>query len=180
MESGTHLKTWLASDLRQQFARIAQHEGLSESAMLRRVVELVLHTASGGHSQIAGENATAAKLPLRFTIRLRPGDYLLLKERAAARQMPAARYASIYLRVHLRNLAPLPKDEYQALKKSIAELSHIGRNLNQIARAAHRGEKVGGLREDLRAYLKVCEGLRDHVNGLLAANVKSWKQGYAD
>ena len=57
----------------------------------------------------------------------------------------------------------------------------MGRNLNQIAHAANRGERVAGLtRDDMRAILKVCEGLRDHVKGLLSANIKSWSQGYAD
>jgi len=32
----------------------------------------------------------------------------------------------------------MPKEELQALERSIAELSAIGRNLNQIARAAAR------------------------------------------
>ena len=71
--------------------------------------------------------------------------------------------------------------ELLALKRAVSELGSIGRNINQIARAANQGERASGpSREDLRAILRVCEGLRDHVKGLLSANLKSWEQGYAD
>jgi len=69
-------------------------------------------------------------------IRLRPDDQILLRERAAARGMPPATYVSVLTRAHLRSLAPLPAEELLALKRTIGELGSIGRNLNQIARAA--------------------------------------------
>jgi hypothetical protein len=95
--------------------------------------------------------------------------------------MPAATYLAVLARTHLRSLAPLPRDELLALKRSVAELGSIGRNLNQVAYAANRGERVTGpSREDLRALMKVCEGLRDHVRDLLTANLKSWEQGYGE
>ncbi len=51
-----------------------------------------------------------------------------------------------------------------ALKRSVAELGGIGRNLNQIVRLANQGSKPAGPgREDLTAMLRVAEGLRDHV-----------------
>jgi hypothetical protein len=95
--------------------------------------------------------------------------------------MPSATYVSVIVRAHLRNLAPMPKDELVALKRSVAELGAIGRNLNQLARAANSGERVvGPAREDLRAILKVCEALRDHVKGVVRANVNSWEIGHAE
>jgi hypothetical protein len=39
---------------------------------------------------------------------------------------------------------------------------------------------TGPGREDLRALLRVCEGLRDHVKNLLRVNLASWKQGYSE
>jgi hypothetical protein len=53
--------------------------------------------------------------------------------------MRPATYVSVLIRSHLRMLAPLPKDELLALKRSIAELATIGRNINQIAKAANEG-----------------------------------------
>lgn len=116
----------------------------------------------------------------RLMIRLRPDDQMLLRERAACRGMAPATYVSVLVRSHLRSLAPLPKEELLSLKKAISELGGIGRNLNQIARAANQGERLGGPgRDEVRAMLRVCEGLRDHVKGLLIANLQSWEQGYA-
>ena len=106
---------------------------------------------------------------------------MLLHARAAARGMASATYASVLIRAHLRSLAPLPKDELVALKQAVSELSAIGRNLNQIARAAVSGARVAGVGyEEFRAILKICEGLRDHTTSLIKANAASWTSGHAE
>jgi hypothetical protein len=92
--------------------------------------------------------------------------------------MAPATFVSVVVRSHLRNLVPLPKEELLAMKRSVAELGAIGRNLNHFARAASQGGKPGAPeREDLRAILRVAEGLRDHVKALLKANQRSWHLG---
>jgi hypothetical protein len=70
----------------------------------------------------------------------------------------------------------LPKAEYLALKQSVLELTAVGRNLNQIARAMNQGGRpaLPG-RVEVGAMLKVAEGLRDHFKGLLKANERSWR-----
>ena len=107
---------------------------------------------------------------------------LVLRElRAAARGMASATYVSVLVRSHLRSLAPLPKEELAALKRAVSELSAVGRNLNQIARAANQGARVGGVGHDeFRAILKICEALRDHTKGLIKANAASWTSGHAE
>lgn len=95
--------------------------------------------------------------------------------------MRPATYASVLLRSHLRKLTPLPKDELLALKRSIGELAAIGRNINQIARAANEGGRLpGSVREEFRAMLKVCEALRDNIKALLKANINSWESGHVE
>ena len=112
---------------------------------------------------------------------MRKEDRLLLHERAAARGMASATYASVLVRAHLRSLAPLPKDELLALKQTVSELSAIGRNLNQIARAASSGARVAGFgQEEFRAILKICEALRDHTKSLIKTNAASWASGHAE
>ncbi len=178
MSDGTQLKTWVTRDTKERFAAVARHQGLSDSALLKRLVDLMLQTASGGQTAPLPGGGRPAR-DSRLTVRLHPVDQSLLRERAAARGMPAATYVSVLTRAHLRTLAPLPKEELLALKRTLAELGAIGRNVNQIAHAANRGERATGPnRDELRAILKVCEGLRDHVRNLLAANLKSWEQGY--
>lgn len=170
----------VSSETKARLRALAERQQLSESALLRRLVDLVLLKA--GISPIITETPTRAR-PLRtarLMIRLRTDDQILLGERAAARGMAPATYVSVLMRAHLRSLAPLPKEELLALKRTIGELGSIGRNLNQIAHAANQGQLVTSPgRNDLEAMLRVCVALRDGVKGLLKANLKSWEQGSA-
>ena len=95
--------------------------------------------------------------------------------------MAAATYVSVLTRAHLRGLAPLPKAEWLTLEKIVTELSRLGRNFNQLARAANRGERVTAPgRNDFVYFLRICEALRDDTKKLLQANLKSWQQGYEE
>jgi hypothetical protein len=180
MSDGTHLTTWVTRETKDRFAAVARHQGLSDSALLKRLVELTLQTASAGEVvTLAAADRTSRDS--RLSVRIRPDDQLLLRERAAARGMAAATYVSVLTRAHLRGLAPLPKAEWLTLEKIVSELSRLGRNINQIARAANRGERVTGPgRDDFLPFLKICVALRDHTKALLHANLKSWQQGYED
>jgi hypothetical protein len=114
------------------------------------------------------------------TVRLVPDDCQLLRERAAARGMPAASNVSTLVRSHLRSLAPLPDRELEALRSVVTQLAVIGRNLNVMARTVSAGGTAAGpTPEHLRLMLRVSEAMRDHVKGLIHANVASWEAGHA-
>jgi hypothetical protein len=178
MAAEAFIQCRVTTETKEKVRTLAARQQLSESAFLKRLIDLMLQTAGA-----AGSIDMDAKQPrdARITIRLRAEDLALLHARAAARGMPAATYVSVLTRSHLRKLTPLPKEELLALKRTVSELGRIGRLLNPIARAAHQGDRVSGPgREDLRALLRVCEGLRDHVKDLLRINLASWKQGYSE
>jgi predicted DNA binding CopG/RHH family protein len=177
---GTHLTTWVTREAKERFAAVARHQGLSDSALLKRLVELMLQGASAVQvpNPAAGDRGSRGS---RLTVRIRPDDQQLLRERAAARGMPAATYLSVLTRAHLRGLAPLPKAEWLTLEKIVTELSRLGRNFNQLARAANRGERVTAPgRNDFVYFLRICEALRDETKKLLQSNLKSWQQGYEE
>ena len=93
--------------------------------------------------------------------------------------MRSATYVSVLIRSRLRMLAPLPKDELLALKRSIAMLASIGRNINQIAKAANQGGRMpDSVGTEFRAMLKICVALRDNTKLLLKANETSWETGH--
>jgi hypothetical protein len=46
--------------------------------------------------------------------------------------------------------------------------------------AVQTGNASGPSVADLRAILRACEALRDHVKGLIRANVASWETGNAE
>lgn len=158
----------------------AEREQITESALVRQFLDVMLRrSAAEGFPKL--ETLERRSLNARLSVSLAPEDRMLLCERATARGMRSATYVSVLVRAHLRNLRPLPKEELAALKRSVAELGAIGRNLNQIARVANQSGKLSGPgREDLRAMLKVAEALRDHMKALIRANQYSWEQGYAE
>lgn len=148
--------------------------------MLKRMIDLTIRSVGAVSGEVLQPDRRLVR-QARFYIRLRADDQLLLRERAAARQMAAATYVSVLVRAHLRALQPLPKQELVALKRLVAELGAIGRNLNQIARSTNQGTRVAGpQREDLCAFLAVCEALRDNVKSVIKTNLSSWEVGYAE
>ena len=159
---------------------LAEREQITESALVRQLLEVTLRrSAMEGFPKL--HVLEKASRDARLSVRLRHEDRTLLSARATARGMASATYVSVLVRSHLRNLAPLPKEELLALRHSIAELKAVGRNLNQMAKALNQDVRaiVPG-RQEVNAMLKVAEGLRDHFKALLKANEKSWLQGYAE
>jgi hypothetical protein len=186
------LKTTVPTDIKIQAKAIAERESLSEATWLKRLVLREIRACDGARSD-EGERCRTEGVPppCRETrgpngcgkpilVRLRAEDRLLLDARAEARGMRSATYVSVMVRSHLRQLAPLPKDELLALKRSIGDLASIGRNINQIARAVNEGGRApDSVREEFRAMLKICEALRDNTKALLKANEISWQSGEA-
>jgi len=168
----------IPKDRKAQFALLAQQQGLSESAMLKRLVNAALLGSDVVQSEII-ERVDASPATGKISVRLRPDDLSMLRERATARSVPTGTYVSFLIRSHLRSLAPLLTPELAALKRSLAELGAIGRNLNQIAHALNRGEHPNGpSRADLQALLRALGGLRDHTKALITRNLESWNLGH--
>jgi len=179
----------VSPEIKLQAKAVADREFLSEAAWLKRLVLREIRAFDGangdGRERSPGEGTRRSVSEARghgdgkpILVRLRSEDRLLLDARAEARGMRSATYVSVLIRSHLRMLAPLPKDELLALKRSIAELATIGRNINQIAKAVNKGGIApGSAREEFRAMLKICEALRDNTKTLLKANEISWQTG---
>jgi hypothetical protein len=180
MAADAFIQCRVTSETKALIRALAGQQQITESALVKRLLEVMLHSAATLGISNPGPVGRAGG-DARLYLRLDPNDRLLLRERAASRGMPAATYASVLIRSHLRNMAPLPKEELLALKRSVAELGAIGRNLNQIARVANQGGRIAPVGLDqVRAMLKISEGLRDHVKALLRANERSWSNGYAE
>ena len=196
MVAAQFIKTKVSDDVKARVREAAERELLTESQWLRRAVDAALcdsHPSAGtltrrvlaestgerGHHGPRRGAASAARM--RLNVRFRHDDRLILQERAEAREMPTATYVAALVRTHLRALAPLPREELAALKRSIAELGSIGRNLNLIAVVAHQSGRIAGpSRDDLRSMLKICEAMREHVKALVRANVASWESGHVE
>jgi hypothetical protein len=168
----------VTSETKARVRRLADRDGITESTLLRRLLDVVLRTA-GLDDPPTIAVPDKVNRDARVNVRLEPEDWLLLRERAQARGMASATYLSYLARCHLRGAAPLPKAEYTLLKQSVEQLAALGRNLNQIARAMNQSDRPASLgRAEVAAMLKLSESLRDHFRGLLDANDRSWRMDH--
>jgi hypothetical protein len=173
MNANSLIAARVPSVIKDRFSMVAQRHGVSESVLLRRLIESTLLTA--GESVSREAKPVDHVPPKKISVRLRPHDFRVLCGRADVRKMRPATYVALVVRSHLRNLAPLPTEELVALKRSIAEVGAIGRNLNQVSRAMNRGDHGDHLEiAYLQGLLKVLAGLRDHTKALIVANSLSW------
>ena len=162
------------------FRLFAETQGTTESALLQRWVNAAARSINFEEPSL-GQPIECPGKSARVYVRLRPDDLVLMRGRAAARGMATATYVSMLVRVHLRGFPPLPDREFAALKRCVAELAMVGRNLNQIARVANQRGRIEGLSmPDLRTMLRLLEALRDHFKGLINANIKSWETGHEE
>ncbi|HEV2270577.1 MAG TPA: hypothetical protein VGR92_14065 [Steroidobacteraceae bacterium] len=156
---------------------IALERGVTESDLLKKLVDVALLQSTGAH---VAEPVGAVLRNARVFVRLRPEDHVLLRERAAGRGMAAGTYASIVLRTHLGGVARIPDREFAELKRAVAEVGAIGRSLNQIARVASETRRMNGpSTQELQAVLRACTSLRNWVKELLHANTVSWETSHA-
>src|SRR5882757_7865017 len=93
MKTNTHLQTLVSREFKERFAQVAKAQGLSESALLRRLLQtIVLADPSPGDVLITSvEDLPSAR---RVSVRLRADDLLFLRERARARGLPTSTYIS--------------------------------------------------------------------------------------
>ncbi|HVP35148.1 MAG TPA: hypothetical protein VMT09_16100 [Steroidobacteraceae bacterium] len=178
MAGSTHLSTWVSAETKQRFASAAARQGLSESALLKRLIDQMLAAGAADEAAVA---APVVARDARVTIRLVADDRALLRERAAARMMPAATYVSVLVRAHLRQVAPLPDRELAALRAAVNELTAVGRNLNAMTRLLHQDARHGTPgRQEVLAMVRISEALRDHFRALIRENARSWEVDHAE
>ena len=178
MAADAFIQCRVTSETKALIQALADRERITESVLVRQLLEVVLRTSAVGGTPILDEKPMPNR-DFRLYVRLDPSDRLLLKERAAARGVPSATYVAALVRSHLRRITPLMKEERRSLDRVVGELTAVGRNLNQMARALNSGQSAASRRDDVQAMLRVCGALRDHVRALLAANQRNWDEGHA-
>jgi|SRR5208282_3095799 len=147
--------------LKLRLQALAIERGSTESALLKRLVIGAVGMVPAIDARVLAVEPIGPRA--RIYVRLRPGDYALLRARAAGRGLASATYVSMLVRTHLRNVPPLPDRELAELRHAVGALGAVGRNLSQIARVAHQTGRVEGLTTaDLRSMLAAFEGLRAH------------------
>lgn len=176
MKNDVWIKSRVTPEFKERFRALASRAGRTESGQLKWLLET--HLTTPDERIVAETDDVASVRDARVWVRLSAGDRRLLRERSRARQMRAATYVAVLVHAHLLDAEPLPTAELAALKRAIAELSAIGRNLNQFVRAVQSGARSPGFttKEGI-ALIRVCEHLRDRTKELVDANAASWRGG---
>ena len=116
-----------------------------------------------------------------YTLRLRPAESSGLKTLGAALQLPPSRIIRRLIREAITGGPDYFKDGVQELRMLHVHLAAVGRNLNQLVRAANRGEPL--LNEDVQRVVDVLRlqvaGLEDrYFKAVRAAAKRTWEPLY--
>ncbi|SHE52226.1 mobilisation protein (MobC) [Modicisalibacter ilicicola DSM 19980] len=153
------------------WAQFCKANGLRESEMLRRMIQRV-----AGRVEMAEDQEVETR-SRKITIRLSPTQERWLVQRARKEGYPSrTSWLTAMVLAELHREPVLADDEISALRESNRELTAIGRNLNQVARAINiefrESEK---LKQDaIEKLIERIEQHKEHVTGLLSRNMNRW------
>lgn len=93
-----------------------------------------------------------------------------------ARGMKTASYAVMLIRAHVRQQAPMPAAEIEALKVAISQLTALRRDL-QVSAHSIGSEVVGDidLTRSLRETAAQVDDVRQRIADLVRTNLMSWE-----
>jgi len=176
MTQAMWIKSRVPPELKARFRTLAAREGRTESGQLKWLLQTAVDAPE---ERVTAPAAVRAGVrDARLWVRLNAEDHRLLRERANARQLPAATYVALLVRAHLLDQPPLPRQELAAVLRATAEVAAIGRNLNQYVRAVRGGAPAAGFGiENAKALIRVCEALHGSFKRLLSENTASWRAG---
>ena len=124
MVANTYIGCRVDAERKARFTAVAQQQRLSESTLLKRLIDTALLGTAHERPQATGSVTPVAKGG-KISVRLRSDDLRLLRERAVGRSLPTGTYVSFLIRTHLRNVAPLPAAELTALSRSVGALGGV-------------------------------------------------------
>jgi hypothetical protein len=142
---------------KRMFAAVAAQRQMSESALALIAIRALLESQSPDLLPNPSRSGPALD---RITIRLRPGDRLAVRHRAAERGMKDSAYIAALVRSHVAANPPLATHELAAFKVAVSVLASFGRLLAQRAREA---AQAGALPRDLQQELSRSRALVSDV-----------------
>jgi hypothetical protein len=151
---------------------IAAQRGITVSSLLNQLIEDSVQGISDDVRTVRRREEPSTE---RVTVRFRPGDVAIIGHRAMTRRMKPSTYIAALVRSHLVEDPPLPAAELALIERAIAEVSAVGRNLNQIARAVNAGVAApAGTADLVRRSADAVEAVRAATKAYARKAVASW------
>jgi hypothetical protein len=96
----------VTSETKARVRALAEREGITESTLVRQLLDTVLRTSTLGELPTPPPPEKVSR-QARLYVRLAAEDWRLLRARASARGMASATYVALLTRSHLRGAAPI-------------------------------------------------------------------------
>ncbi len=158
---------------KRAFAALAARRQVSESTLALIAIRAWLGSQSPDSLPTASSSGPALD---RITIRLRPGDRLAIRTRAAERRMKDSGYIAALVRGHVAANPPLTTQELAALKAGVSVLAGFGQSLAQSAReAAQRGVMSRDLQQEFSRTRALVSEVERCMHDFAQAALISWE-----
>jgi hypothetical protein len=155
------------------FVEVATKLRVSESTLALIAIRTLLDSDVRARPSSTSSEGPAVD---RITIRLRPGDRLAIRRRAAERRMKESAYIAGLVRGHVAANPPLATHELAAFKMTVSILAGIGRLLARIAReAARSGVLPQDLQQDLSRTRSLVSDVERRMHEFARAALVSWE-----
>lgn len=174
MNNLNRLSAWVDDQTKSSFSQSAKHNETSESGLLKLIINAFLKNNLKSHDK-AEPLQTDLKTE-KVSIRLTPGGNTLLSSLAQQRGMKRSAYLAALFRAQATQQPYFPEAELNALREANQQLSAIGRNINQIARALNTSLDNAAIAQgvEYHAMSTLIEQQRHFIKGLISANLSSW------
>jgi hypothetical protein len=159
-------------DEKRLFAAVAAKRRISESTLALIAIRALLE------SDIPDLPANRSSGPAvdRITIRLRPGDRLAIRQRAAERHMKDSAYIAALVRGHVAANPLLATHELAAFKAAVSIFAGFGRILARTAlEAAQAGVLPRDLQQDLSRSRALVADVERRMHEFARAALVSWE-----
>jgi len=172
----TILQARIDPETRQRFMQSAQAQGISESELLRRLIHREIDSVQNVAASVEPDKGRADLT--RTTVRLPAFILSAAEERAKIKGMVPSRWIASLVQSNVMRQPVLTDVEVSAVEASTRELSALGRNINQIARALNESPlKVERVRLDYLAELaELIKKNREAIRALVHASRSGWKE----
>jgi hypothetical protein len=155
------------------FAAVAAQRQVSESTLALIAIRALLDSQSPDLPPNPSSRGPALD---RITIRLRPGDRLAIRHRAAERRMKDSAYIAALVRGHVAVNPPLATGELAAFKAAVSILAAFGRILARTAReAAQAGVLPRDLQQDLSRSRALVSDVERRMHEFAQAALVTWE-----
>lgn len=155
------------------FAALAAQRQISESTLALIAIRALLDS---NVPDLQANTTNSVPALDRITIRLRPGDRLAIRHRAAERRMKDSGYIAALVRGHVAANPPLPAHELAAFKAAVSVLAGFGRILARSAReAAQAGVLTPDLRQDLSRTRALVSEVERRMHEFAHAALVAWE-----